>query len=136
MIRTLAAILVSGSLMWLLAGAFHELNAAFFVAEGGAPEGGHQSVGLIFLGYLLLAGLMALAFDRARISAAPWVKGGVVGVFVGLLWVFPHGVVLAAAHGDSLSYEVLNALWHVIEQGVGGVALAALWPRAARPLAA
>ncbi len=42
---------------------------------------------------------------------------------IGLLWVFPHGLAMAGAHGDSISYVFKNAAWHVVEQGVGGIVI-------------
>lgn len=127
--RILIAIVASGTLMWGLAGAFHAMYSAFFVAEGGAPEGGHQGVGLILIFYLLLASFVALAFHAARFPTDAIKRGLAVGIFVGLLWVLPHGLVIAAAHGKSLSYELRNALWHVVEQGLGGLAYGLMFAR-------
>ena len=45
---------------------------------------------------------------------------------VGVLWVFPHTLSLAAAHGEPLLPTFTNALWHVFEQGLGGVVIMAV----------
>ncbi len=48
------------------------------------------------------------------------IKGIKIGAIIGILWVFPHGLTMAAVHKSSISYEITNTLYHVIEQGIGG----------------
>jgi len=78
----------------------------------------------MFVAYLILAFLMSVIYSWTRKSAMPVVDGLKVGVLIGILWVFPHGLAMAGAHGTSVLYEVKNALWHIAEQGIGGVIIA------------
>ena len=32
-------------------------------------------------------------------------------------------MLLAGAHGESISYAFKNAVWHIVEQGFGGVVI-------------
>jgi hypothetical protein len=60
-------------------------------------------------------------------SYRPAVEGLRFGVLIGLLWVFPHELAMAGAHGDSISYVLKNAAWHVVAQGVGGIFIGLLY---------
>ncbi|MCP4132684.1 MAG: hypothetical protein GY754_17090 [bacterium] len=47
---------------------------------------------------------------------------GGFGIIIGILWVFPHELVMAGAHhGKSIAYVFKNAAWHMVEQGLGGI---------------
>lgn len=122
-ISAIAAALAGGIAMWLVAGAWHEIVAATLYAD--AIEGEHQGVGLILLAYLLLAALMTFFIRHTRVSQNAYITGAVIGVLVGVLWVFPHELSLAAAHGEPLTGVFINAAWHMVEQGIGGLVIVA-----------
>ena len=44
-----------------------------------------------------------------------------IGAIIGVLWVFPHGLTMAAVHESSISYQITNTMYHIIEQGIGGI---------------
>jgi len=52
-----------------------------------------------------------------------------LGLLVGVLWVFPHALAMAGAHDRSLVYVFKNAAWHLIEQGLGGIAIGLIYGR-------
>ncbi|MDT8447555.1 MAG: hypothetical protein RRB13_11750 [bacterium] len=113
--------LASGIFMWVLAGLWHEvILAEFYRTEKHAD---HEGTALIFVAYLLLAGLMSLLYGRWRRSGS-WLEGLAFGVLAGLLWVFPHELAMAGAHGESIGYVFKNAVWYSAEQGFGGLVLA------------
>jgi hypothetical protein len=114
----ISAAAVSGIAMWVLAGLWHEGIMAHFYQK--AHGDSHQGLGLILVAYLVLAGLMAIAAPWFFKQGRPGARGLQMGIWVGCLWVFPHGLALAAAHGDSLIYVCQNAAWHLVEQGFGG----------------
>ena len=120
--RAAVAALGGALVMWLLAGAWHEIVASRLYADRIQDE--HQGVGLIFLAYCVLALLMTFFLRHARLSQRPLVQGAVLGSVIGILWVFPHELALAAAHGEPLGYVFVNAAWHVVEQGTGGIVIA------------
>jgi hypothetical protein len=115
----LLATVASGVAMWMLAGVWHQVVAATFYKK--ETHASHQGIGIIFVAYLLLAALMIYLYSVIGTDAGPILTGLKVGVLVGILWVFPHELAMAGAHGKSITYVFRNATWHVAEQGMGGV---------------
>jgi len=116
------ATLASGLVMWALAGLWHKLLAvAFYTRETHAS---HEGVGIILVAYLFLALIMVYLFPIHKIDGAPILTGLMFGAVIGLLWVFPHELAMAGAHGKSLIYVFKNAAWHIVEQGIGGIVIA------------
>lgn len=117
-------ILATAITMTLLAGLWHEvIMAQFYIAETAAT---HEGTGIIFLAYLVLAGLMVLLCPRTAWLQNRLLSGLLFGAVIGLLWVFPHQLAMAGAHGEPLGYVFINAAWHMVEQGAGGVVIAQL----------
>jgi hypothetical protein len=108
--------------MWLLAGLWHEIiMAGFYSTERHAT---HEGTGIIFLAYLILGLLMAYIYPLGYKGGKPLPEGLRFGIIMGLIWVFPHELAMAGAHGESLSYVFKNAAWHLLEQGAGGIVIA------------
>jgi len=113
--------------MWLIAGFYHEfLMAAFYGEEVHAS---HNGTGIILLGYFILGAIMTYLFPFIYKGEKPAYQGLKFGVVIGLLWVFPHELVMVGAHGESISYVLKNAAWHMVEQGVGGIVIASVYDR-------
>ena len=89
----------------------------------------HDGLGLMLLGYFILAFLMAYVYSFSFSDERPVIEGLRLGVVIGLLWVLPHGLAMAGAHNTSVIYEFKNALWHMIEQGIGGVIVGLVYSR-------
>jgi hypothetical protein len=53
-------------------------------------------------------------------------KGLKIGVFIGIIWVLPHGLAIAGVHHTPILYEFKNTLYHIFEQSIGGVVIALL----------
>lgn len=110
--------------MWVIAGLWHNLVLPAFDEH---QEAHHQGIFLMLIAYLVLSSLMvhiySLSKKTNRIAA-----GLKTGVVVGVLWVLPHGLAMAGIHETSVLYEIRNAIWHVFEQGLGGVLIALLKP--------
>ncbi len=119
---------LTGSItMWLLAGLWHEvIMAAFYTKETQAT---HEGTGIIFLAYIVLGMLMAYIYPLGYKGGKPTIEGLKFGVVIGLLWVFPHELAMAGAHGESISYVIKNAVWHMVEQGVGGIVIGLIYAR-------
>ncbi len=128
--KFLLATLVSGLSMWLLAGAWHELIVANFYAEETGAE--HEGTAIILLAYLILGLLMAYIYPLGYKGGKPWMEGLKFGALMGLLWVFPHTLVMAGAHGTSVLYVIKNSLWHMVEQGIGGLLIGLIYGRLAQ----
>lgn len=121
------ATLAGGAAMWALAGLYHKLlMAKFYTGETGAT---HEGTGIIFLAYMVLSVLMAYIYPLGYKGRRPAVEGLRFGMLIGLLWVFPHELAMAGAHGNSISYVFKNAVWHMIEQGFGGIIIGLVYGR-------
>jgi hypothetical protein len=129
--RFILAALAGGVSMWLLAGLWHELvMAKFYARETNAT---HEGTGVIFLAYMALSILMVYLYSRVYRGGRPVVEGLRLGIVVGLLWVFPHELAMAGAHGESIAYVFKNAAWHMVEQGVGGIIIGLVYGRSKNP---
>lgn len=117
--KFILATLAGSMTMWLLAGLWHELIMAKFYAT--ETQATHEGTGIIFLAYLALGVLMAYIYPLGYKGGRPAMEGLRFGIIIGLLWVFPHGLAMAGAHGDSILYVIKNTAWHLIEQGAGGI---------------
>ena len=123
--RFLVSTFAAGTGMWLLAGLWHEMIVSnFYLKETGAS---HEGTGIIFLAYLVLGILMAYIYPFGYKGGRPAIEGLKFGVLMGVLWVFPHELVMAGAHGESISYVIKNAIWHMVEQGSGGVVIGLIY---------
>ncbi|OGH04718.1 MAG: hypothetical protein A2600_02875 [Candidatus Lambdaproteobacteria bacterium RIFOXYD1_FULL_56_27] len=121
------AALASAVVMMLTAGLWHEvIMAHFYEAETGAK---HEGTGLILVSYLILGGLMSYFYRPNRIKTGTILQGLWFGALMGVLWVFPHELAMAGAHSEPLGYVFKNGLWHVVEQGVGGVVISWIYSR-------
>ena len=119
------AVLAGSFSMWLLAGLWHELlNAAFYQSE---TEATHEGIEIILIAYFVLGLLMAYIYPKGYKGGRPVVEGLKFGAIMGLLWVFPHELAMAGAHGESIAYVFKNAAWHIVEQGVGGMVIGTVY---------
>ncbi len=120
--KHLPPLLLTAITMWLLAGLWHKvIMAQFYIDETAAS---HEGTGIIFIAYLILAGLMLLLYPRTHWFENRVLSGLLFGAVVGLLWVFPHELAMAGAHGEPLGYVFINGAWHMVEQGAGGIVIA------------
>ena len=113
--------------MWLLAGLWHEVIMAKFYSV--QADASHEGMGSILLAYLVLAALMAYLYPLVDKKGHPAAHGLKLGLVIGFLWVFPHGLAMAGAHGDSIAYVFKNTVWHLVEQGLGGVIIGLIYGR-------
>lgn len=116
--KLLVAALVGGTGMWVIAGVWHNMIMPNLY-EG--VHASHDGIGLLLVSYYILSLFMSYLYTAIHENENNIMKGMKVGVIVGVLWVFPHGLAMAGAHGDSLLYVLKNSAWHIFEQGVGGV---------------
>lgn len=120
-IKQLSIPVAAGTLsMWGLAGIWHEvIMVNFYTNEAKAT---HEGAGIILLAYFILNILYIYLY--LNIEKKSYVIEGVkLGAIVGVLWVFPHELAMAGAHGDSMTYVFVNGIWHIIEQGFGGLVI-------------
>jgi hypothetical protein len=122
------ATLAGGAAMWLTAGAWHMWIMRHFYAVGHGAH--HSGTGYIAVAYLVLGLLMAYMYPIGYKGGKPLFEGLRFGVLIGLVWVLPHTLAMLGAHGGSLWRVLINAAWHVIEQGIGGIIVGLIYGRA------
>ncbi len=123
--KLILATLVGGLGMWIVAGLWHNLIMAKLYKDVHAT---HDGIGLLLIAYFILALLMAYMCPLGYKGNGPLKEGLKFGALIGLLWVFPHGIAMVAAHGDTtIAYVIKNSLWHMVEQGIGGVIIALIY---------
>jgi hypothetical protein len=116
--KLILATLASGFTMWVVAGVWHNLIMANIYREVTAK---HEGIGVLLIAYFILAFFMAYLFSRIYKGGSYLKEGLLLGAIIGIIWVFPHELAMAAAHGEPLLYVFKNALWHMVEQGIGGL---------------
>jgi len=125
--KLITSTLAVGFTMWVISGLWHNLILAnFYVNETGAS---HDGIGLLLIAYLILALFMSYMYPQGYKGGKPILEGLRFGIMIGLLWVFPHELAMAGAHGEPLAYVFKNALLHAVEQGLGGVLLGIIYAK-------
>ena len=82
------------------------------------------------LGYVLLALLMAHVYPKGYAGGAPASEGLRFGAFIGLIATLPRSLVLYAMEGGHTgTLVIVDASWHIVEQGIGGLVIALLHGR-------
>jgi hypothetical protein len=119
--KIIVSTISGGLIMWITAGLWHNLILPNLNKN---LEAHHKGLGLMLLAYLILAFLMTTIYAFKLKTSKPVVEGIKVGVILGILWVFPHGLAMAGSHDTSIIYEIKNAVYHIFEQGLGGIVIA------------
>lgn len=119
--KFILAIFIGGFGMWIIAGLWHNLILPTFNENSVAH---HDGLFLMLIAYFILSFLMTYIFLISKKSSKTIIDGLKIGIIIGVLWVFPHGLTMAGAHNTSFIYEIQNMLWHVFEQGIGGIIIA------------
>lgn len=122
--KTLFATVIGSFSMWILAGIWHTILAVHFYKNETNAE--HEGLTVILLAYLILGFLMAYIYLKFHRNNSK-LEGFYFGAIMGVLWVFPHELAMAGAHGESISYVLKNGLWHIIEQGFGGMIISIVY---------
>ena len=117
----------SGVGMWAVAGIWHNIIMQALYKETHAT---HEGIGIMLVAYLVLGLIMAYMYPLGYKGGKIYLEGLRFGVIIGILWVFPHELVMAGAHhGKSIAYVFKNAAWHMVEQGIGGIIVALIYGR-------
>lgn len=117
----IAAGVISGLGMWIIAGLWHNLILPS-VNENIHPH--HEGIVIMLMAYLILGLLMSYVYSLLNREPSRLFNGLRLGIIAGILWVFPHGLAMAGVHNTSIAYEIQNAIWHIVEQGIGGIIIA------------
>ncbi|MEE9448992.1 MAG: DUF2177 family protein [Ignavibacteriaceae bacterium] len=126
--KFLFALLGGFLVMWLLAGLWHVLIMGDFYAKYAGPSTFEEPKLLfIALGYAILALLMVYIYIQGYKGGSPLKEGLRFGVLMGLLWILPINVVMFGVREISSTVIVVDVIWHLVEQGVGGIVIGLIY---------
>lgn len=118
--KLLLSTLAGGIGMWIIGGLWHNL---ILPSVNDSIEAHHDGLGLTLIAYFILAFLMAYIYFLIYNGNFTVINGLKLGVLIGILWVFPHGLAMAGTHDTSIIYEFKNTFYHMFEQGIGGIVI-------------
>lgn len=123
-VKFILSTLAGGLAMWITAGLWHNLILPVVNKNNHAH---HEGLGIGLIAYLILSFLMVVIYPVIWPNEKTAIlKGLKIGIFIGIIWVLPHGLAIAGVHHTSILYEFINTFYHVVEQSVGGIAVSFL----------
>ncbi len=79
----------------------------------------------IAVAYLVLALLMAYIYPKGIEGDSVFANGLKFGILIGLLFELPMALIFFSVYeGVTISMVITEAVWHMIEQGIGGIVIA------------
>jgi len=109
--------------MFILSGLWHRVILKSFYTEHLTSTLAEPNILFIVLGYLILAALMAYLYPLGYKGGSPLKEGLRFGIIIGLLWYLPFNVIMIGVVGKSGTLVVVDGLWRLVEQGVGGIVI-------------
>jgi len=86
----------------------------------------------IGIGYVVLALLMAYVYPIGYKGGSALMVGLKFGAIMGLIWIVPHSIVMLGVEGTiPFQFIAVDGMWHLVEQGAGGVVIAMLYGKGA-----
>jgi len=124
--KIITSTLASGFGMWVVAGLWHNLVLPNINPKIHAE---HDGIFIGLIAYILLALVMSYLYPFYAQKKKGVTVGLIFGAIIGFLWVFPHGLAIAGTHHTSIMYEIKNGVYHLVEQGIGGIIIALIYGR-------
>lgn len=125
--------LAAAAVMLVLATAWQFALAGRFYAENMAVAREVRLYDIIALAYLVLGAMMALMYPSGYAGGSPAMEGARFGAMIGIIWSLPHSLIVYATQGTQSTTLVLAAaVWHAVEQGIGGVVIGIMHGRTLR----
>jgi hypothetical protein len=118
---------------FLLSGVWHVLLMAEFYESNAAGTARETPLfWAVGLGYLVVGFIMAYMYPKGYEGGSAVSEGLKFGAIIGLLWWLPTNLVFYGAMEGSFAIVLVDGGWHVVEQGLAGVALAMVYGRPAQ----
>ena len=119
--KMVIALFASFIVMFLLAGLWHMVIMADLYSGPKTLE--EPMLHFIALGYFVLALIMTYIYPKGYKGGKPVIEGLKFGILMGLLWILPLNLVLYGVMGGSGTVIIVDVIWHVVEQGIGGIVI-------------
>jgi hypothetical protein len=124
--KSILSAAVAAVLMFSLAGLYTSVLARDFIAThvDATMLRTPPNLGLVFLGYLVLATLMSASYPRiATAGGSPAWRGLRFGMLAGVAWLIPYSLVLFGVYRFPYGALPMDFAWALVEQGLGGMAI-------------
>jgi len=105
------------------------LFADFYQTQGQALAREEPNLVFVFVAHLILGFLMAFVYPIGYKGGSPVKEGFRFGALIGLIWVLPLTVGHYGLYNLPLAYVIVDPAWHVVEEGIGGIAIALVYGR-------
>jgi hypothetical protein len=116
------AVMFSLSGLWYMV-----LMPGFYQTQSGALMREQSNFLFIVLGYVVLAFLMSLIYRVGYKGGSPAKEGLRFGVLIGLVAWLPTNLILHGVWNNPLAAALVDSVWHVVEQGIGGIVIALVY---------
>lgn len=103
------------------------LMSGFYETEGSAVNKAEVSFLFIALGYLVMSFLMAYVYPFGYKGGPPVKEGLRFGIVMGLLIWLSANLVLYGAYNVTLSMTLVDSVYHIVEEGIGGLVIALIY---------
>jgi hypothetical protein len=113
-----------------LSGLWHiVLMADFYEAASGGAAREAPLMWSVLLGYLIVALIMAYMYPKGYEGGSLVAEGFKFGAMIGIVWWLASQLVLYGAVEGPFSVVYVDGAWHVLEEGLAGIALAMVYGR-------
>ena len=128
--RTIFAVIAASVVMFSLAGLYTGVLAREFIAThlDKTLMRTTPNLVLVFLGYVVLASLMAVIYRWfVRVNGSPAWSGIRFGMLAAVCWLMPYSLVLFGVYNFPYVVLPLDFAWALIEQGAGGLVIGLIY---------
>ena len=113
---------------FLLGGLWHMLLMGdFYTTHMTAIARAEPNILFIALGSLVLGILMAYTYPIGYKGGSAVKEGFRFGALVGLIWILPFSLILHGIINISLVAVIVDAGWHIVQEGLAGIVLAFIY---------
>ena len=110
------------SLLWHVV-----LMSDFYDSAAGGTMRDPPLIWSIILGYAVVCLIMSHMYPKGYEGGSAVTEGLKFGAMIGLLWWLPTQLVLYGALEGPLSIVLVDGGWHLVEEGLAGIALAMVY---------
>ena len=101
------------------------LMSDLYVSDISRPE---PIMYLIVGSYFGLALVMSYMYPKGIEGTNKIANGFKFGALIGIIWIVPFSVIMyAVTVGSSLKVIAIDGIWHIVEEGIGGVVIAMIY---------
>ena len=125
-VKKLALATLAGAVVILALGfLWHQVvMGSFYVEQSEAVARDEPKMLFIILSGIVLGLLMAWIYPMGYTGGSPVKEGARFGAFIVILWILPLLLIFHVVWNVSLTLVIVDAAWHVVEEGLAGIAIA------------